>query len=429
MARRAAIAALATAAAAVGLIIALSGGAHTVRAVFAAALQLRAGNEVRIAGRKVGSVRSVVLSNDRAVVTIGLDDSSWPLHLGTTAEIRYGAAAAYASRFVQLSPGPANAPALAGNALLPENDTATPVEFDQIYSAFDAPARRNLGGTIAGAADTLNGHAADLVRDFELGGIGAERTSGMLGDLGLDPAALASLVTAGASTASTLRANDPQLRSLVTNAADTFSVFGDNATALQATLAKLPNALTSSQTTLRHLNRTLRPLSALTADIAPGAAGLREVAPRLRGALQTLEQIGPSARSTLALGARNLPLLSRFLDSATTFTPGFSSALAQLAPMVGCIRPYAPEIGGYLEDWQAGAFDHVGHYGTVDLIQTSVPPGTTLSSAQAVAASSGALQYAFPRPPGLSAGKPWFQPQCGAGPDALNPAKDPEAGK
>jgi hypothetical protein len=23
----------------------------------------------------------------------------------------------------------------------------------------------------------------------------------------------------------------------------------------------------------------------------------------------------------------------------------------------------------------------------------------------------------------------WFQPQCGAGPDALNPAKDPEAGK
>ena len=33
----------------------------------------------------------------------------------------------------------------------------------------------------------------------------------------------------------------------------------------------------------------------------------------------------------------------------------------------------------------------------------------------------------MPRPPGETSGQPWFQPQCGAGPEALDPAQDQEA--
>ena len=35
-------------------------------------------------------------------------------------------------------------------------------------------------------------------------------------------------------------------------------------------------------------------------------------------------------------------------------------------------------------------------------------------------------KFALPRPPGLTAGQPWFLPDCGAGPDALDPTKDRE---
>ena len=430
MARRLAIAALTAAFLAVGFLIVQSGSAgHPLRTVFTAATQLRPGNEVRIAGRKVGSVQSIALSDDRAVVTLAIDGSAWPLHLGTTAELRYGAPASYASRFVQLSPGPASAPALPDDALLPQSDTVTPVEFDQIYSTFDTATRRNLGETISEAAATLNGHGKDLAQDFRLGGPGAQRTAGMLSDLGVDPAALASLVSDGASTASALRSKTPQLQALVGNAADTFSVFADNASALQASIADFPPTLASARATLAHLDRTLGPLGTLTADIAPGAVGLRDVAPQLRSTLQTLQQIGPAALATLRTGVHELPFLVNFLHAGTAFVPGFSRALAALAPMVGCVRPYAPEIGGYLGTWQSGPYDNVGHYGIVDLIQTPVPPGTPLTSAQAVAASDGALKYALPRPPGLNANQVWFQPQCGAGPNALNPADDPEAGK
>jgi hypothetical protein len=56
-------------------------------------------------------------------------------------------------------------------------------------------------------------------------------------------------------------------------------------------------------------------------------------------------------------------------------------------------------------------------------------PGTPLNSQQALATSSG-LSYAFPRPPGLNEGHPYFLPQCGITSAALNPAADPEgAGK
>jgi phospholipid/cholesterol/gamma-HCH transport system substrate-binding protein len=343
--------------------------------------------------------------------------------------LRFGAASAYASRFVQLLPGPPGAPPLAENALLPEADTVTPVEFDQIYNTFDARTRSNLGGTIAGAAQTVSGHGADIARDLELGSTGTQQTANMLGDLGLDPAALSTLVTAGAQTVGALRASDPQLQGLVSHAADTFQVFADNAAALQAGIERLPGTLTTTRHTLAHLDSSLTGLTTLMADIAPGAAGLAQTAPQLTRTLNTLTRIGPLALRTLKDGTRRLPFLTRFLDSSTPFVPSLATALGRLAPMVACLRPYAPEIGGYLVTWQQGPVDAVGHYTRIDLIQTPVMPGTSLTSAQAVAQSHGALKYAFPRPPGLNAGRPWLQPQCGAGPDALDPANDPEAGK
>jgi ABC-type transporter Mla subunit MlaD len=241
--------------------------------------------------------------------------------------------------------------------------------------------------------------------------------------------ALDTLVTAGAQTVGALRARDPQLQSLVANAAQTFSVFADNAVALQSGIDKMPETLSGARQTLVHLDSSLTGLSALTNDVAPGAAGLVQVAPHLTAMLNTLIRVGPLARKTLQNGAQQLPSVTRFLDSATPFLPNLAAALGRLAPMLACVRPYAPEIGGYLGTWQQGPVDAVGHFARIDLIQTPVMPGTTLTSAQAVAQSHGALQYAFPRPPGLNAGRPWFQPQCGAGPNALNPTLDPEAGK
>jgi hypothetical protein len=96
--------------------------------------------------------------------------------------------------------------------------------------------------------------------------------------------------------------------------------------------------------------------------------------------------------------------------------------------MAGCLRPYTPELAGFLSTWigYTKNYDAQGHVARILVEAPPVPIGSPLTAEQAVQTHGGNLQYAMPRPPGLNAGQPWFQPQCGAGPDALDPAKDPE---
>jgi hypothetical protein len=74
-------------------------------------------------------------------------------------------------------------------------------------------------------------------------------------------------------------------------------------------------------------------------------------------------------------------------------------------------------------------YDQYGHYARTFPLAANplISPDTPLDSKQIVASSLGGFHYAMPRPPGLNAGHPEFLPQCGAGPDSLNPAKDPES--
>jgi hypothetical protein len=117
--------------------------------------------------------------------------------------------------------------------------------------------------------------------------------------------------------------------------------------------------------------------------------------------------------------------------------------------MVACVRPYAPEAGGAIVgagSWmstytlekpnqglvtftgkQDGPF--VEQHGVRAMPEASLAsnhayvPGTISTKAFTELAGK---QFAEPRPPGLSVGQPWYQPQCGAGPNSTNPAFDPE---
>lgn len=401
---------------------------HTVRVAFESALQVVPGQPVRVAGRQVGSVSKVQLLDGQAVLELKIDDSAWPLHRGTVARLRYGAAAAYALRYVELDPGPASAPAIGDGGVLTRANTVTPVEFDQVYRIFNKPTRQNVQGLLGNADATLSGHSRDLTGAVVNGSSGLEGIADVLGDLGRDPNALSLLVSAGDRTAAALRQRDPQLQDAVAGAAVTFDELAGHARAQQRSLERLPAAFDSSAQTLARLNRSLNGLQGLVDDLRPGAARLSAFAPRLRDTLTTLRQVAPQATRTLTTGARTVPAIGGFLRTATPFMPQLGTALRDLAPMVGCVRPYAPELAGLANTWISfqGNTDQFGRYARASEQKSLIPAGSSQDSKQLVDTLKGRLFYAFPRPPGLNAGKPWFLPQCGAGPDALDPAKDPE---
>jgi hypothetical protein len=153
------------------------------------------------------------------------------------------------------------------------------------------------------------------------------------------------------------------------------------------------------------------------------------MAPSMTRMTAALLDVAPLATHAFTIGARTAPDVDRFLRTATPFMPKLGGVLHQLAPMVGCLRPYAPEMAGQMADWGGfnGNYDSTTHYQRTAQQKPPFPPGTTMTSDQIVNNTfRDKIFYAMPRPPGLAAGQPWFVPECGAGPDSVDAKKDPE---
>lgn len=410
------------------LLVSGGGGSHTLRAAFTAAVQVVPGQEVRLAGRRVGEVKSVSLSDGDAVVELAIDDDAWPLRRGTTARLQFGLPLTYGARYIDLHPGPTNQPALPDGAILPTTSTTTPVEFDELYRIFAPRTRHNFQGLLTNASTTLSGRQHDLASAVTQGGRGLDELSAFFSDLGADPTALRTLVAAGAATSSALARRDRALAAAVGNAGVTFAALADHARDLQATLDGLPPALHTGSRTLARLDRSLNGLQALMSDIRPGAAGLRTIAPTVQRAIATLRDVTPLATTTLQVGRHAAPTIRGFLADAAPFMPKLSSTLGRLAPMVACVRPYGPEIASMFANWGSfnGNFDGLGRYARISAQAPIFPAGTQQTSKQVADMLGDRVKYAFPPPPGWHVGQPWFIPECGITKAVLDPSHDPE---
>jgi virulence factor Mce-like protein len=410
-----------------------SSGDRIIRARFQSAEQLTPGLEVRIAGRKVGSIDSIEIGRDsHPIVGMQIGESDvWPLPAGTTVEARWGSTTSLAYRYVELHPGPPSGAPLPNNTVLAETHTATPVELDQYYRIFRGRTTGDVSSLVRELGDTLAPNGPALQRGLAGAPGGINQTSAVLNRLGADQSALDALVVQGSNVTGALASRQNDLSALVDHLAGTFDEFARHTQAEQSSLDLAPGSLNTAAGTLKRLDTSLSGLQGLVNDIAPGATKLQQLAPRLRGALLELGRVGPLAVSTLQRGTNAAAPLDRMITTGTPFLPQLGSALGRLAPVFDCLRPYTPELAGNLGTWTGynQNYDNGGHYARTFPLQlnTLLAPGTVATSSQVVAGSLGGLHYAMPRPPGLNAGTPWFLPQCGAGPASIDPSKDPEA--
>jgi phospholipid/cholesterol/gamma-HCH transport system substrate-binding protein len=163
--------ALATVAAAV-LGVAGNQGPYTITGHFLSAEGVVPGNDVLIDGVKVGTVASVSLAPDDdptggALVQMNLDRKYAPLHAGTKAQIRQKGF--LGNMYVELTPGPDGNKTMRSGATIPLQDTAAPVDLDQVMDIFDANTRQKIqtmtrqgGVMLAGEGQNLNDILAQL---------------------------------------------------------------------------------------------------------------------------------------------------------------------------------------------------------------------------------------------------------------------------
>ena len=418
----------------IALVVAFGTGgrSHKVTAVFSDAVSVVPGLDVQVGGVGVGQVESVRLDGGRAVVGLSIT-KDWPLPQGTTATIRWGSTLGLGTRYVQLAPGPSRGPSLADGAVIPEQQTSTPVELDQLYNTFDAGTRAHLRGTIAGTQTAVVGQSAAVGSGIAGTAAALSASGGLLSDLNQVQPELTALVSQGARATGTLASRQGEISDLIGAASTTFTTFGTRTAAIKGALDQFAPALSDTRSTLARAQTSLHLLDGLLTDLRPGLTALHPFIAAARPALAGLRVLSPLGAATLQTLSSSAPSITTFVRNVQPFSGRLQSVMNGLAPQFACIRPYTPEIAGLIGTWASWAqdYDNVAHYARVKANEgptsfDSVPPIPTKNF---LALTAGGIKYAMPRPPGLNAGQPWLLPQCGAGAQALDPAADPEQQK
>lgn len=403
---------------------------HKIRASFTGAVSVAPGLDVQIDGVDVGKIGKVKYDDGQALVEIGIDDESWPLHQGTTAALRFGTTLGNGTRRIDLVPGPTSAPEIPENGIISTKDTVTPVEFDKVFDTFTPRTRAAFRGFFKGGAENLQTRAPQLNRGIRRTAPALEATGDVFQDLAADEGALRQLVASGYRTTNVLAAKRPQISDLMTVAAATFDTFARNSDGIRASLDEFAPTLVDTRSTLRRTDRSIAGLDGLVGDLKPAVAALKPFTRIARPAAADLSRLAPAANATLASLRTNAPAITRLLKDGVPFSKQASPVLSTLGVQLNCVRPYAPEIGAFFSNWSSftQGYDNTSHYGRVKAVVNATSfTGYPAMDTKAFLDTAGAgLTYAMPRPPGLNAGKPWLLPECGAGADALDPTKDPE---
>ena len=260
-----------------------------------------------------------------------IDDEGRPVHSDATAKIR-PRIFLEGNFFVDLTAGSPSAPELDDGATLPVQQTATPVQLDEVLTALQSDTREDLkvllreyGTALEGAgARGFNRSLPYWEPAYRDSAIVAEA---MLGETGHD---LSGYVENAGATAAALDRNRERLKSLVTDFHTTAAAFAREEGNLRAAVGELPNTLSASMPALAALNESFPPLRSLASELRPGVQTSEETLDvslpfvrELRGLVSEAELRGlaadlrPTVPDLAALIDRSVPLYRQVRRAAS----------------------------------------------------------------------------------------------------------------
>jgi phospholipid/cholesterol/gamma-HCH transport system substrate-binding protein len=377
IARVAAIGSLIAAIVAVGVLMFGGGGGQEYTLQFQNAGQLVNGNQVQVAGKAIGKISDIELTDDNeAEVTVKIEDEFAPLHEGTTATIRFSSLPSIANRNITLTPGPNSEPEIPEGGVIPTEKTTTPVDLDQLFDTLDPKTRRSLQNVLKGFSGWYAGRGKDLNQTLKYFGPALSTTSQFMRELSADQEVFTRFIIDASRFVSALAERREDVAGFVTNTNTTFRAIGDENAALSQALNFLPGTLRRANTTFVELRSALDELDKLTNatkpiadDLAPFFRRLNRLVrvstPTFRDFADLIGQRGADNDVTDLL--RKLPKLARVV--APSAANGIR-ALKRSQPVIEFIRPYAPEFTAWIEKFAhaTDSYDANGHYARVQPI-------------------------------------------------------------
>jgi phospholipid/cholesterol/gamma-HCH transport system substrate-binding protein len=299
---------------------------------------LKRGADVRIAGRRAGTVRAVELDGGgrRAHAVAELDGARVGRGAGARVRLRGLAGVVY----LEIDPGDAGRP-LPSGARIGRARTSAGGQLTDVIAGFDADARRALGRTLetygtgaAGRGPAVNRTLAVLPRLLRSG-------TAQLRALTPRPGTLAGLV--GDARPLARAAADGGLDGAVAGARGTLERTGRRGDEITAALDELPATEAAIARTLPPVDGLLRRLAATAGGLRPAVRALRTALPALRAAEREapgLDRLAALARDARPAVVEAAPLVREARGTAVALGP-----LADPVAALGrALVPYRREL-------------------------------------------------------------------------------------
>jgi phospholipid/cholesterol/gamma-HCH transport system substrate-binding protein len=360
-----------------GLTLVAAGGTedgYRVRAIFDNVASAVEGEDVKVAGAKVGTIDSFdVTPDNRAAVVLQIDDDRFtPFHEDARCTIR--PQSLIGEKFVECDPGDSSTPALAkiedgpgeGEYLLPLARTSSPVDLDLINDIMRLPFRERLtilldelGAGLAGRGEELN----ELIRRANPA---LRETDRVLAILARQNRVLSNLARDSDTALAPLAREKERVAGFIRNANATGQATAERSDDISAGIERLPGFL-------RQLRPLMADLEGFADDGAPLARDLRIAGPDLS---RLIEQLGPfstaATPSLVSLGQATAtgrpaliatrPLIQDLGDFARQAKPVSSDLDAFTASFdeTGGIERLADYL--FFQTLAINGFDGIGHY-------------------------------------------------------------------
>jgi virulence factor Mce-like protein len=362
------------------------GGHYRVRAIFMNAFSVIPGEDVKIAGVKVGKIESLDVTPDhKAAVVLRIDRPGFD-DFRQDAECTIRPQSLIGEKFVECTPTqprPENAqpaPKLRkidrgegkGQYLLPVSQTSKPVDLDLVNNTLRLPYRERLTVILNELGTGLAGRGGDLRLAIRNANPALKETDKVLRILADQNRTLANLARDSDVILAPLARDRARVADFVTQANITSEATAERSDDLEQNIAKLPAFL-------RELTPTMQSLGAFAGQATPVFTDLGKEAPSIN---RFIEELGPFSAAGIpafqSLGAaadvggpaltKSKPIITdvgQLASNAKPLTNNLASLLTSLKDTGGIER-----LMDYLF-YQVAAingFDSYGHYLRAGLI-------------------------------------------------------------
>jgi phospholipid/cholesterol/gamma-HCH transport system substrate-binding protein len=397
-------------------------GAYKVRAIFDNAGFVIPGEDVKVAGVKVGKIDSLdVTPEHRAAVVLDITDPGFQ-DFRRDASCIVRPQGLIGERFVecslteQRSAGQDPPPALEkvndgpgeGQYLLPVENTSKAVDLDLLGNIMRQPVRQRLSLILNELGTGVAGRGKDLNDVIRRANPALKEVDNLLKILASQNRVLADLAVNSDTVLAPLARERAKVASALDNSAKVAEATAERRVELEGSIQRLPRFLTE-------LRPTMTRLGALSDEMTPVLTDLGDVAPDVN---RLILQLGPFSRAAI-------PAFDTLGDAAVVGTPAVIAArpvITELRRSAVVLRPVARDLSAVLRSFRRNqgieramdyilyqvtainGFDGVGHYLRAGLIVNQCasyavePAGGCSANFRTPAASTASSAEPAPQP-------------------------------